>query len=186
MKENIFKKPQVYIMLFSALNLFRIIFSTNIANLTLIGGLSKLLNLAAPLSVILYFVSEKKGLDFKKYILPVGFGLSTVTVFIAGWQVAALSVYDGVYGTFNTLMIAVQALAMVLMFVGTLFDFENIKYLKTGSLVFIGAATVSIVAGLVLEIIGGAYGFNPLALIEFLILIFFYFGIYLLAKEKSK
>ena len=64
--------------------------------------------------------------------------------------------------------------------------YENIKYLKTGSLVFIGAATVSIVAGSVLEIIGGAYGFNPLALIEFLILIFYYFGIYLLAKEKSK
>lgn len=186
MKENIFKKPQVYIMLFSALNLFRIIFSTNIANLTLIGGLSKLLNLAAPLSVILYFVSEKKGLDFKKYILPVGFGLSSITVFIAGWQAAALSVYDEVYGSVNVIMIAIQALAMVLMFVGTLFDFESVGYLKFGSLLFIAASVISFVTGAVLDKLNGGYGFNPIPLINFFITCLFYFGIYLLAKEKSK
>ncbi len=186
MERNIFKNPQVYIMLFSVLNLFRMIFSTDIGSLTLIGAASKLLNIAAPLSVILYFIAEKKGFGFEKYILPIGFGLSSVTVFIAGWQAAALSVYDEVYGSVNILMIAIQAVAMILMFVGTLFDFESVGYLKFGSLLFVGAATVSLVVGIIFSKLNGAYGFNPIPLIEFIIILLFYFGIYLLAKEKSK
>lgn len=186
MKENIFKKPQVYIMLFTVLNLFKIILNTDFTSLTLIGSLSKFLTLAAPLSVILYFIAEKKGLDFKKFILPIGFGLSSITVFIAGWQAAALSVYDEVFGSVNVIMIAIQALAMVLMFVGTLFDFESVGYLKFGSLLFIGTTVISFVTGAVLDKLNGGYGFNLIPLINFFINCLFYFGIYLLAKEKSK
>ena len=186
MKENIFKKPQVYIILFTVLNLFKIILNTDIGSLTLIGALSKLLTLAAPLSILIYFIAEKKELPFKKYVLPIGFGLTSITVFIAGWQAAALSVYDEVFGAVSIIMIAIQALAMILMFVGTLFDFESVGCLKFGSLLFIAASVISFVTGAVFDKLNGGYGFNPIPLINFFITCLFYFGIYLLAKEKSK
>ena len=184
MKRNVFKNTQVYIMLASVINILRIILSTDFSSLTLIGAVSKLLSLAAPLSLVIYLTFKHSDFEYKQYIMPIGFGLSTVTVFIAGWQAAALSIYDEVYGTVNIIMIAVQAVSIILMFVGTLFDFENINYLKFGSLLFIGAATASIAAGIIFSKIKGAYGFNPLLLLEFLITILYYFGVYLFAKEN--
>ena len=186
MKDKALKNKKVYIILFSVLNLLNMILNTDFAGLSLKGAILKLFAVALPVSVIVYMIAESKNWKYKNYILPLGFGLFEVNIFAAAWNSAAVSVYDFWFGVFSMIIIAAQTIAIVLMFYGTLFEFENVRYMTIGSLLFIGAAVVSTVGGAIIDKINGAYGFNPQPLINFFVLILFYFGIFLLAKEKSK
>ena len=75
------------------------------------------------------------SLKFKKYLLPTGFGLFLINIFFAAWSSASIFVYDALFGTFGMVIIAAQALAIMLIILGTLFDFENARYVKIGSFI---------------------------------------------------
>ena len=84
------------------------------------------------------------------------------------------------------IIFALIATMVMLIILGTLFDFENARYVKIGSFIFIGTALVSMIVDIIIAKLSGGYGVNSQPLINLLILILFYLGIYFLAKEKSK
>ncbi len=169
--------------------IFSLAYAVTVLVTTNFGGgasvlLSSLLALAAPVSLAAYILSGEREFKGKSLLLPIGFGLRAVTVFFVGWSSAALTVYDGINGTLIYLFFALQAVSIVLMAVGTLFDFEYRKLLKWGAVGFIGVAILGELAGALLNYTAVDYGINVSVLIEFASLILFHIGIIVFATEK--
>ena len=202
------KAKNIMAIIFSGLYSIMIILNSNIkfsyfSNLryavnSIVTTLSILL---LPVFVVLLIILNKKPFAFKKWMLPIVFGLMVVKGAVTLYYsvMNTITVFDGeIHVTVLSLLIitALSFVAIAVMFVGTLGDFKLVGLFKYAAL----SQAVILTAGFVLDFIymGGFRYFQRLPyeytgatitnLIYLLSQILFYIGLFILfpAKKKAK
>ena len=103
------------------------------------------LNAAAPLVLVLAALTSGKSRIIRKYIVPTGFGIRALTALglaFSSGELALLGSKNAI-GIVLYILVCLQGLAVILMFIGTLFDLEYPAFLKWGSIVFIAASAAT-------------------------------------------
>lgn len=103
------------------------------------------LNAAAPLVLVLAALTSGKSRIIRKYIVPAGFGIRALTALglaFSSGELALLGSKNAI-GIVLYILVCLQGLAVILMFIGTLFDLEYPALLKWGSIVFIAASAAT-------------------------------------------
>lgn len=135
--------------------------------------------------VLIYLLTLKKEFRLKKWILPLGFGLTCLRSLLSfPYSVGAVSENTTLYSVIIFAFTCISALGGLLCFVGTLFDFEFLKLFRAGVLLNVTVLIVSQITETVFNAINGyftTYGFarlDFLALAQLLILLLFYISLY--------
>lgn len=103
------------------------------------------LNAAAPLVLVLAALTSGKSRIIRKYIVPAGFGIRALTALGLAFSSGELALLGSknTIGIVLYILVCLQGLAVILMFIGTLFDLEYPAFLKWGSIVFIAASAAT-------------------------------------------
>ncbi len=162
--------------------------------------------LLLPVAVIVFIALRKKDFTFKKWLLPIAFGLmlvkSAITLYYSVMN--TITVFDGeIHVTVLSLLIitALSFVAIAVMFVGTLGDFRLAALLKYGALSYAVITLLFLVFDFIAA--GGLEYFEKISdltdsvtfwiiyirsLMVFIAQILFYIGLFILfpAKKKAK
>ncbi len=148
---------------------------------------------ATTISFLIYLLIKKKEFLFKKWIIPLGFGLSCLRSLLNfPYAVMFVSEYATVYTVTVFVFTCLSALALVLCFVGALFDFEFIKLFRVGIMLQVFVPIALLVTETVYYVINGYYatyglaGLSIISLAELLISILFNVSIFLLTVNKEE
>ncbi len=142
--------------------------------------------------ILLYLLTLKKEYRLKKWILPFGFGLSCLCSLLSfSYSVSAVNAVATPYSITIFIFTCLSALAVLLCFVGTLFDFEFLRVFRAGLLLNIAVPVAALITDTVYNVINGYFdtygiaGVNFTAIIEFLILMLFNIGLFSLTTNKE-
>ena len=147
---------------------------------------------SSTICILLYLLTLKKEYRLKKWVLPFGFGLSCLYSLLSfSYSVSAVNAVVTPYSITIFIFTCLSALAVLLCFVGTLFDFEFLRLFQAGILLNVIVLIAVQITETVFAVINGyftTYGFAGLSLIalaEFLILVLFYISLVLLTTNKE-
>lgn len=156
---------------------------------------TELIPLITPVFVLVFLSTLNKEYKFKKWLLPIAFGIKiVVSIFYIYSNLIVFNswISESIYAIM-LLYSGLIFIASVFMFIGTLFDFKHITFLKYGAL----SCAVLNLASLIFDFItiggfeyfkkvpAGIPALNLLALIEILTCVFFYIGIFIFTINKN-
>lgn len=204
------KAKNILAIVFSSIYAFMVFLNFNF-NFTLYGSWRNTINaiftnvasLILPVAVIVFIALRNKDFSFKKWLLPITFGLmlikSTYTLFMSFAN--TFSVFNGDIEPLHLISLLFPCLsfaAMIIMFIGTLGNFKLVALLKYGALSY----SVLVLLFLVFDFIaaGGFQYFEAISefslpvtflinyartLIVFIAQILFYIGLFILFPTKK-
>lgn len=174
---------------------FRLPFFQNI-RYTVNALITYLLPLIPPILVLIFLFSLDKEYQLKKWLLPIAFGLKIIGAFISLCSSFASINYfiSSPLYTIIFLCSCLTFIAIVFMFIGTLFDFKYINLLKYGALscavLFIAVLIIDFIAAggfaYLKSVPAGVSAINFVALIRAFSGILFYIGIFIVSKESFR
>ncbi len=206
MNNNLFssKPKNILAAVFAALYAI-CIFATNISSAALSSGTSRVfLSLLPPILVALRIVSNNYSFFFKKLLFPIAFGTGiylnitsiiaaflNIKMYASTFQNFSLSLAN-VGWVFTIIIPTIMLAANILCFIGSLKDFKKQALLKIGCLIQI-ITNIIWVTGDTFRAVASAEQlaepainyFNYSALIKFVFILLFYFGIFLLTTNKK-
>ncbi|MBQ7106991.1 MAG: hypothetical protein IJN93_05705 [Clostridia bacterium] len=154
-----------------------------------------LVPLITPALVLIYLIFVNKEYKLKKWLFPIAFAVKIITAFLATYNLFGRLALIGVMPAYILLIFCslLTLVATVFMFVGTLFNFKYIIFLKYGA---ISCAVLLFMAPVINYILFKAFAYMPSALlgvpdvglpvlIETLIATLLYVGIFLLTTNKK-
>ena len=149
---------------------------------------------SSEICILIYLLTLKKEYRLKRWLLPIGFGcrcLHSLLIFPSALNIVTALTTPYTITVF--ILTLITSLAVVLTFVGTLFDFEFIKLFRSGLLLKLGALIGSLVPETVYFAINGYFDsfsvlgmFSLVGLAEFFAIIAFDIGLFLLTTNKEK
>ncbi len=172
-----------------------------VINSILIG---EILPLITPVFVLIFLFSANKEYKCKKWLLPIAFLVTLISQFFALYPVIYnfdLIVSAPQYAI-GVLCSCIMFIAKIFTFIGTLFNFKYLKFLKYGAL---GCALITFVSIIIevinnienyifLQLLNNSYGidsvlfdyFNLTLFIKMISCILFYIGIFILTNTKKE
>lgn len=145
-----------------------------------------LLNVSAPLTLILAAATKGKSKLLRKYFVPIGFGIRCILALGLAFSSGELALIGGndIMGIVLYIFVCLQGIAVILMFIGTLYDFEHSAILKWGSILFIAASASTNFTEFV--VLGYAREFTVPKFFGLIALILFHIAILLISQKPKE
>lgn len=204
--KNIFRHKNILPIIFSAIYTLMLILGLDFKFDLLLASPKYAINtliidvlpLLIPAFALVFFLTEDKEYGFKSWLLPISFAIQFILIFMSVCSsISLLPLMDLASPTGYYALIfcsCLNCVALLCMFVGSLFNFKYLKFLKFGLL----AAAITVVFSHVVGFItlgGFAYlksipeGYakiNYISLLTTISAILFYIGIFIFTLNISK
>lgn len=154
-----------------------------------------LIPLITPVLVLTFLFTLNKEYKLKKWLLPIAFGIKVITAFLylcSNFTIIDLGISNSHY-VVMLLYSGLECIVCTFMFIGTLFNFKHITFLKYGAL----SCAILNLAAFIFDFIfvggfeyfervpAGVPALNLLVLIEILTRVIFYIGIFIFTINKN-
>ena len=200
------KKEKILAIIFSLFYILMLILNIDTIRLPFLQNFRYAINslvidfapLIAPALILIFIFTYEKEYKFKTWLLPIGFGvnlvLSVIALIFGNTSVMLLICVFGVKYILALICSVLMIAAIVLMFIGTLFNFRYIDLFRYGALSY----AILCLCLLVIDFInvgGFAYiqsvpveypAINIFALVRHIAQVHFYIGVFILTLKKNK
>ena len=200
------KRKNIVTIIFTALYTVMLILNIDI-HLSFLGNIRYLINsliiyliiylmpLITPVLVLIFMLSKNKEYKFKKWLLPVAFGISALVSFVLLFS--RFSVIDLYVSDFKHIVLLICSCLMFLstlfMLIGTFPSFKYINFLKYGAFAYAVLYFISLIVDFIvvdgfaylLSVPDGYSAINFLALFLSFTKILFYIGIFISITNKN-
>ncbi len=156
----------------------------------------ELIPLIIPVLVLAFLFTSNKEYKFKKWLFPIAFGIQIINVIRSLFSYIIVFILGIAESTYPVMFLfsGLIFIASTFMFIGTLFNFKHITFLKYGAL----SCAILNLAALIFDFITvggfeyfkrvpiGVPALNLLVFIEILTRVCFYIGVFIFTINKNK